>query len=146
MWQNFTLKYTGGYSVQRTLQGRATNMGSKIKPLGIWMTRNKMKNLVYEWVDFQNYPKIGSNLRKFLKNWAILLKIWPKIGLNGIWMSQFFLKNWSLYGCTFKYRGGTSLPKPNLSTPPGSISSCEIHFDGFAGDGILYSKWWWCYF
>ena len=34
-------------------------------------------------------------------------------------MGHFFLKNWYLYGSTFKFRGGTSLPKPNLSTPPG---------------------------
>ena len=33
-------------------------------------------------------------------------------------MGYFFLKNWYLYGSTFKFRGGTSLSKPNLSTPP----------------------------
>ena len=33
-------------------------------------------------------------------------------------MGYFFLKNWYLYGSIFKFRGGTSLPKPNLSTPP----------------------------
>ena len=32
-------------------------------------------------------------------------------------MGYFSLKNWYLYGSTFKFRGGTSLPKPNLSTP-----------------------------
>ena len=32
-------------------------------------------------------------------------------------MSYFFLKNLYLYGSTFKFRGGTSLPKPNLSNP-----------------------------
>ena len=26
-----------------------------------------MQNLVYEWMDFQNVPKIGSNLRKDLE-------------------------------------------------------------------------------
>ena len=80
------------------------------------MTPYKMQNLVYEWVDFskfgQIWAKIGSNLRKFL------FKIWPKIGPIGIWMGYFFLKNWYLYGSTFKFCGGTSLPKPNLSTPP----------------------------
>ena len=50
---------------------------------------------------------------------VILFKIWPKIGQIGIWMGYFFLKNWCLYGSTFKFCGGTSLPKPNLSTPGG---------------------------
>ena len=85
-----------------------------------------MQNLVYEWVDFSKVPqiwaKIGTNLRKFWKNWVILLKIWPKIGPIGIWMGHFFLKNWYLYGPTFKFRGGTSLPKPNLSTPQGGTA------------------------
>ena len=81
-----------------------------------------MQNLVYEWVDFSQFPqiraKIGSNLIKFMKNRVILLKIWNKIGSIGIWMGHFFLKNWYLYGSTFKFHCGTSLPKPNLSTPP----------------------------
>ena len=76
---------------------------------------------MYEWVNFSKVPhiwaKIGSNLRKFWKNRVILLKIWPKIGPIGIRMSRFFLKNWYLYGSAFKFHGGTSLPKPNLSTP-----------------------------
>ena len=86
------------------------------------MTPYKMQNLVYEWVDFskfgQIWAKIGSNLRKFRKKSVILFKIWPKIEPIGIWMGYFFLKNWYLYGSTFKFRGGTSLPKQNLSTPP----------------------------
>ena len=81
-----------------------------------------MQNLVYEWVDFSKFgqilAKIGSNLRKFGKNLVILFKIGPKIGPIGIWIGYFFLKNWYLYGSTFKFCGGTSLPKPNLSTPP----------------------------
>ena len=80
-----------------------------------------MQNLVYEWVDFSKFSqicaKIGSILRKFWKNRVILLKIWQKIGPIGIWMGHFFLKNWYLYGPTFKFCGGTSLPKPNSSTP-----------------------------
>ena len=82
-----------------------------------------MQNLVYEWVDFskfgQIWAKIGSNLRKFWKKSVILFKIWPKIEPIGIWMGCFFFKNWYLYGSTFKFHGNTSLPKPNLSTPPG---------------------------
>ena len=85
-----------------------------------------MQNLVYEWVHFskfgQIWAKIGSNLRKFWKKLVILFKIWPKIGPIGIWMGYFFLKNWYLYGSSFKFRGGTSLPKPNMSTPPVLIS------------------------
>ena len=82
-----------------------------------------MQNLVYEWVIFfsskfgQIWAKIGSYLREFWKKLVILFKTWPKIGPIGIWMGYFFLKNWYLYGSTFKFRGGTSLPKPNLSTP-----------------------------
>ena len=50
------------------------------------MTPYKTQNLVYEWVDFsqfsQIWAKIGSNLRKFLKNRAILLKIWENLVQN----------------------------------------------------------------
>ena len=92
----------------------------------------KMQNLVYVWVDFskfgQIWAKIGSNLRKFWKKWVILFKIWPKIGLIGKWMGYFFLKNWYLYGSTFKFSGGTSLPKPNLSTPPGGGYTIWLDF------------------
>ena len=66
---------------------------------------------------FLNLSQIGSNLRKFWENWVVLLKNWHKIGPTGIWMGHFFLKNWYLYGSTFKFRGSTSLPKPNLSSP-----------------------------
>ena len=66
------------------------------QPRGIWMTPYKMQNLVHERVDFskssQIWAKIDSNLRKFWKNQTILLKIWPKIGLIGIWMGNFSLK------------------------------------------------------
>ena len=41
-------------------------------------------------------------------------------------MGHFFLKNWCLYGSTFKFRGGTSLPKPNLSTPPPGLSIKQL--------------------
>ena len=93
---------------------------------------------------FKIWPNLSQNwlnLRKFWKKLVILIKIWPKIGPIGIWMGYFFLKKtgicmgllsnsvaahpyqnqtWVsyLYGATFKFRGGTSLPKPNLSIPP----------------------------
>ena len=78
-----------------------------------------MQNLVYEWSIFQNVSK----LEKIGKNQVILLKIWSKIEqvAIGIWMGHFFLKIWYLYGSLFKFCGSTSIPKPNLSTPPVSI-------------------------
>ena len=60
----------------------------------------KMQNLVYEWVDFQNFPKVKPKLaqisKNFGKNRVILLKIWSKIGRIGIRMGHFFLKTWYL--------------------------------------------------
>ena len=48
----------------------------------------KMQNLVHEWANFSKFPqiwvKISSNLRKFWKNWVILLKTWPKIAPIGM--------------------------------------------------------------
>ena len=41
-------------------------------------------------------------------------------------MGHVLLKNWYLYGPTFKFLGGTSLPKPNLSTPP-SFGQVKYH-------------------
>ena len=71
---------------------------------------------------FKILPNLGQNWLKFkkiLEKLVILFKIWSKIGPIGIWMGYFFLKNWYLYGSTFKFHGGTSLPKPNLSTRGG---------------------------
>ena len=65
-------------------------------------------------------PKLA-NFKKILKNWVILLKIWPQIEQIGICMGHFFLKNLYLYGSTFKFCGSTSLSKPNLSTPQGFV-------------------------
>ena len=69
---------------------------------------------------FKIWPNLSQNWLKFKKILEKMgtFKIWPKIGPIGIWMGYFFLKYWYLYGSTFKFRGGTSLPKPNLSTPP----------------------------
>ena len=87
----------------------------------------KMQNLVYEWVNFSKFePKLVQIFKKW-KKLVILFKIWPKIGRIGIWMGYFFLKNWYLYESTFKFRGSTSLPKPNLSTPLGSYPSKFWH-------------------
>ena len=55
-----------GYSVQKTLRECATNMGSKIRPLGIWMTPYKMQNLVCEWVNFSTFSQnLSQNWLKF---------------------------------------------------------------------------------
>ena len=59
-----------------------------------------------------------SKFRKCGENAVILLKIWLEIGTIGVWMVTFFLEQLIyVYGCTFKFCGGTSLPNPNLSTP-----------------------------
>ena len=56
------------YSVQKTLRGYATNMGSSS-----WYINDpkSMQNFVYEWVDFsifsEVWAKLGLNLRKFEK-------------------------------------------------------------------------------
>ena len=98
----------GGYSVQKTLRGRAHNMSSKISLLA------------YEWslitcrIWYMNWLKFKKILEK---NQAILLKLWAKIGLIGIWMGHFFFKNLYFYGSTFKFCSSMSLSKPNLSTP-----------------------------
>ena len=107
-----------------------------------------MQNLVYEWVDFskfgQIWAKIGSNSGKFGKKFVILFKIWPKIGPISIWMGYFFLKNWYLYGSTFKFRAAhpyqnqTWVPprerhipiRPNMWVPPGVCLSVTPFVEG----------------
>ena len=87
------------------------------------MTPYKVQNLVYERVDFSEFSQILS------QNWLKFKKILEKLGdfaqnLAQNWSDWYmngslFLENWYLYGSTFKFCGGTSLPKPNLSTPRG---------------------------
>ena len=81
------------------------------------MTPYKMQNLVYEWVDFSKFGQIWLKFKKILEKIGNfvqnLVQNWADWYMNG----YFFLKNWYLYGSTFKFHGGTSLPKPNLSTP-----------------------------
>ena len=97
-----------------------------------------MQNLVYKWVDFSKFSqilaKIGSNLGKIERFWLKFKKIWEKSGdfvknLAHSWADWYkngslFLENWYLYGSTIKFRGGTSLSKPNLSYPPGIKIHC----------------------
>ena len=65
---------------------------------------------------FQNFQKFEPKLAEFniFKNRAICSKFGP----IDLWTGHFFLKSWYLYGSTFKFCGSTSIPKPNLSTPP----------------------------
>ena len=69
---------------------------------GIWMGRflKMFPNLSQNWLKF----------KKILENQVILLKIWHKVGLTGIWL-------W--IWVTFSWKNGIcmGLPKPNLSTP-----------------------------
>ena len=53
----------------------------------------------------------------FVSPWTSLI---PPLAIRvapGMWMGHFFLKKLHFYGSTFKFRSGTSLLKPNLSTP-----------------------------
>ena len=122
--RNYEHMSPGGYLVQKTLRGCAANMGSKISLLVYEWSPIKCKNLVYEWVDFSKVPqiwaKIGSNLRKFWEKRWFCSKFGQKLDRLVYEWVTFSWKNWYLYGSTFKFRGSTSLPKPNLSTPPGT--------------------------
>ena len=84
--------------------------------------------------------KILPNLSQNWQNWVILLKIWPEIEQIDIWMGYFFLKNWYLYGSTFKFCCGTSLLKPNLSTPPLPVSNAGFGiFAVFLIEGLAWA-------
>ena len=106
--------------------GTCCKHGKQNQPLGIWVTPYKMQNFVYEWVDFskkhQIWDKIGLNLRKFWKNWVILLKIWPEIGLIGSWMGSSswkisicmgLLSN-SAVACPYQYQTKVEYPSPPI--------------------------------
>ena len=68
-------------------------------------------NLSQSWLKFK---KILEKIGNFVQNLSQNRADWY---MNGL----LFLENWYLYGSTFKFRGGISLLKPNLSTPPGSM-------------------------
>ena len=91
------------------------NQSRKSSQLGE-QSRTRWGNLPFIYVD-AILPIYSIIWAKIWKKIVIVFKIWPKIGPICIWMGYFFLKNWYLYGSIFKFRGGTSLPKPNLSTP-----------------------------
>ena len=65
------------YSVQKTLRGCATNMGSKISLLVYERLLMKCKIWYINGLIFQNLSQKWLKLIKFWKNWVILLKIGP---------------------------------------------------------------------
>ena len=100
-----------GYLVQKTLQGCAANMGNKISLLVCEWPLIKCRSWYINGLIFQNFPNL-----KFKKIWEKIGQFCSKLD-QLVWMDHFFLKNWYLYGSTFKFCYGTSLPKPNLSNP-----------------------------
>ena len=73
-----------GYTVQKTLRGCTTNMGSKINLLVYEWSLIKLQNLVYEWVDFfKNWADWYMNwslfLEKFVFVWVYFLILWQHI-------------------------------------------------------------------
>ena len=114
---------------------------------------SKISLLVYEWPlikckiwcinrsIFSKFSQNWFNLRKFRKKRVILLKISPKIEQIGMWMGHFFLKNWYLYGSTFKFRGGRKL---NLSTSRGLTMTyfSFLKFQSFRPRGSKELKVW----
>ena len=81
-------KFGGG--VQKTLPACAANMGSKISHLVYeWY---KMQNLVYERVDFHNFPKkiwekYGDFVQNLVQNWAV----WYMNGSLFLWKKMLFV-------------------------------------------------------
>ena len=77
---------------------------------GIWMGRffKIWPNLSKNWLKFKKIlEKIGNFVQNLAQNWAN----WY---MNGL----LFLEKLVFVWVHFQIRGGTSLPKPNLSTPP----------------------------
>ena len=77
--------------------------------------------------------KILEKMDDFSQNWADCY-------MNG----SLFLKNWYLYGSTFNFAAARSLPKPNLSTPPKTLSNIfhkgsEIHMEQHIPSYVLYT-------
>ena len=79
----------------------------------------KTQNFVHEWVDFSEFSPIWANFKfkKILEksgDFALnLARNWDNWYMNG----SPFLEKLAFVGSTFKFCGGTSLRKPNLSIP-----------------------------
>ena len=73
----------GEYSVQKTLQGRAANMGSKISLLVYEWPLIKCRNLYMNGLIFQNF-------QKFERNWLKFKKILEKSGEREVALKQIF--------------------------------------------------------
>ena len=104
----------GGYLVQKTQWGCAANMGSKISLSVYEWPLIKCKIWYMIGLIFQKFPKFEPKLAKILeKSWDFaqnLAKNWIDWYIN----RTLFLENWYMYESTFKFHGGTSLPKPNF--------------------------------
>ena len=98
----------------------ATNMSSKISLLVYeWplISSYIMSNMEYMngpvFNIFTNLSQNWLNLRNFWTNQVILLKTLVQNWSDCV----YFVKSSYLYGSTFKFCSGTSLPKPSLNTP-----------------------------
>ena len=125
MSPNMRLDGMGSWGVLSTKgpRGCAANMGSKISllvhewPLLKW----KIWFVFFFFFFLKILPNLSQNWLKFKKIWktqVILLKISLKIGLMGIWMGHFFLKNWYLYESTFKFRSAVAHSYQNQTWVP----------------------------
>ena len=74
----------------------------------IWYINGSIFN---SFPNFFKFKKILEKSGDFAQN---LAQNWPDQNMNG----SLFLEKLVLYGSTFKFRGGMSLPKPNLSITP----------------------------
>ena len=89
----------------------------------------RKQNLVYEWVNFYKFePKLAQILKIFLEKSGDFAQNLTQNGSNWYINGSLFLeKKLYLYGSTFKFRVGTSLPKPKLSTPVGTDWLTDLH-------------------
>ena len=107
-----------GYSVQKTLRGCATNMSSKISLLVYEQPLIKSKIWYMNESIFKNFPKFDPILAQSLgKSGDFTQNLAKKLSKLVYEWVNFSWKNWRLYGSTFKFCRGTSLPKPNLVPP-----------------------------
>ena len=92
---------------------------------------SKINLLVYEWPlikwkiwyingsIFPNLSQYWLKFKKIFKRLGELAQIWPKIGPIGIRLGHFFLKNWYMYGSTFKFPAARPFQNQTWVPPPG---------------------------
>ena len=100
---------------------------------------------------FQNFPKFESKLAAIEENFGkigrVLLKIWPKIGPIGKWMSHFFFKKLVFVWVYFQIsqRHVPNKTKLEYPTPPGFVtynSCCHLFYCLF-NKQINIASWSW---